>query len=746
MKLSREINILIAVSMVILGTLCAAVSIYSIHSNSQTEREHLRELLMSERKNNLRDLVAGAYSVLDTANFYESAQKALSDMRFGEKNQNYFLVVDTDGMFWVDPAHPELVGKVKIDMIDAEGQTYIQNIIAGAKSSKEGFVNYKDVPEGGKTPYTRLLHYKYFEKWKWVVCAGMYINDIENVLAKKEQEIQKTMLNQLIQILALFVLGLIVSVIFSSQLITKRIVRPLMKIKDAAERIGQGDFSNNIEVKASREITHLAKSVQSMQISLDLALKMTTKMREEHKNMQEQHKNMQAQQNNMQQTIESQKRSAAESNSGHAVKLKATSKAVTMAMIFILLTIFQTLAPSKMLSMAMASTNKPVKILIEGSTTVLPIAQEAAKAYMKENSNVDITVKSSGSGNGIKALIDGTVDIANSSRFIKDKEASMAYEKGSVPVPFRIAYDCIVPIIHKNNPVKNITMENLKRIYSGEIKNWKELGGNDAPIAILSRDPSSGTFEVWNEMIMADTPLTPTVQPKTSGSEVIKSVMSTPNSIGYIGIGHLNSTVKALSVNGVTASESTAVNGSYPITRPLFMFTKGFPSGELGKFINFMLEPSQGQNSVKKAGYLSIYLPTKSSGTPCPEIVPCPDCKPCPENSSISSTNPCPPCPDSKAAESNSAEINSNSISQTSSKTSNKITSDDFEKMGTKDQVTLIQKFLKNLGYNVGGIDGIWGPKVSKAYLQFQVDHKIEPVYPDISYSVIKIMEERVNN
>ncbi|MGD9732791.1 MAG: phosphate ABC transporter substrate-binding protein PstS family protein [Desulfamplus sp.] len=718
MKLSREINMLIAGSMVILGVLCAAVSIYSIYSNSKSEIENLKELLINERKSNLRDLVAGAYSVLDTANFYESAQKALSDMRFGEKNQNYFLVVDTDGMFWVDPAHPDFIGKVNMDITDSEGSAYIQNIIKGAKISKEGFISYKDVAQGGDTPQTRLLYYRYFEKWKWVVCAGMYINDIENVLAQKESEIQKTMLSQLAQISILFLLVLIASVVFSTKLISTRVIKPLMTIKDAAERIGQGDFNNNIEVKASREITHLARSVQSMQISLDLALKMTNKMREEHK-MREKHRHKEDNQ------------PIAEFLKAGNITAKTASKAGVMAVLLLFVSMLYTAAPANMISTAIAAA-RPVKISIEGSTTVLPIAQEAAKAYMKNNSNVDITIVGSGSGNGIKALIDGTVDIANSSRFIKEKEASMAYQKGSFPVPFRIAYDCIVPIINESNPIKNITVNQLKDIYSGRIRNWKELGGIDAPIAILSRDPSSGTFEVWNDIVMDKTPLTPAVQPKTSNAEIVKSVNNTPNSIGYIGIGHLNADVKALSVDGITASENTAVNGSYPITRPLFMFTKGWPSGEVAKFINFMLEPNQGQTLVKKAHYLSVYLPTKSSGTPCPEPALCPECKPCPEVSSASAV------PSPKYPESNSILSSSN--------TAVKISPQYFQNMSQREQIILIQKILSRLGYNIGTIDGIWGPKISKAYMQFQIDHKIEPVYSVISYSVIKIMEEKVNN
>lgn len=279
MKLSREINLLIVGSMVILGILCAAVSIYSIHNNSKSERENLRELLISERKNNLRDLVDSAYSVLSTASFYEPAQSALNDMRFGENNQNYFFVVDSDGMLWVDPVRPEIVGKIKMDMKDTEGVSYIKEIIKGALNHGEGFINYKDIPEGGTIAHTRLVHYKYFEKWKWIVCAGLYINDIENVLEQKEKEITAAMAKQLAHLSILIVLALLISTIISTKLISKRIIAPLLTVKNAAEKIGQGDFSNILEVRASKEIKQLAKSVKSMQISLDLALRMTKKMR-----------------------------------------------------------------------------------------------------------------------------------------------------------------------------------------------------------------------------------------------------------------------------------------------------------------------------------------------------------------------------------------------------------------------------------------------------------------------------------
>jgi phosphate transport system substrate-binding protein len=141
-------------------------------------------------------------------------------------------------------------------------------------------------------------------------------------------------------------------------------------------------------------------------------------------------------------------------------------------------------------------------VRIDGSTTVLPIAQKVAEAYMKEHPEVSISVSGGGSGNGIKAIIDGTTDIADSSRFIKDDEVKQAVEKGSYPVPFAVAYDCIVPVVHPGNAVGNLTLEQLKGIYEGKITNWKEVGGPDLKIVVISRDTSSGTYEVWEDKVL----------------------------------------------------------------------------------------------------------------------------------------------------------------------------------------------------------------------------------------------------
>jgi phosphate transport system substrate-binding protein len=238
-------------------------------------------------------------------------------------------------------------------------------------------------------------------------------------------------------------------------------------------------------------------------------------------------------------------------------------------------------------------------LVIKGSTTVLPIAQKAAEAYMKEVPSVSISISGGGSGNGIKALIDGTTDIADSSRFIKDSEVKMAVEKGAYPVPFRIAFDCIIPIVHPSNSIENLTLDQLRAVYKGEVKNWKDIGGPDRKVVVISRDTSSGTYEVWNEKVMK--------KDKVYPGAVVQAVAKNQNAIGYIGLGYLNEDVKAVMVDGIEGSKVTTLDGSFPISRPLYMFTRGWPDGDTIKFINYVLDPQKGQPLVEASGYVPLY-------------------------------------------------------------------------------------------------------------------------------------------
>ena len=246
-------------------------------------------------------------------------------------------------------------------------------------------------------------------------------------------------------------------------------------------------------------------------------------------------------------------------------------------------------------------------LVIKGSTTVLPIAQKTAEAYMSQNPDVKISISGGGSGNGIKALIDGSTDVADSSRFIKDKEVELAVQNGRYPVPFAVAYDCIIPVVHPSNTVSNLTLDQLKAIYKGQIKNWKDVGGPNRPIVVISRDTSSGTYEVWEGKVMKKERVFPGALLQASNGAIVQAVSSNKNAIGYIGLGYLNSSVKGTTVNSIKGSAETTLNGTFPISRALYMFTNGWPTGDTANFINFVMHPQKGQKYVKEAGFVPLY-------------------------------------------------------------------------------------------------------------------------------------------
>jgi phosphate transport system substrate-binding protein len=246
-------------------------------------------------------------------------------------------------------------------------------------------------------------------------------------------------------------------------------------------------------------------------------------------------------------------------------------------------------------------------LVIKGSTTVLPIAQKVAEAYMKENPETKISLSGGGSGNGIKAIIDGTTDIGNASRFIKGKEVNLAMEEGVYPVPFRVAYDSIIPVVHPSNKISDISLDKLKAIYTGEITNFKDVGGPDRKIVVISRDTSSGTYEVWENKVLKKDRVFPGALLQASNGAVAQAVAKNRNAIGYIGLGYLNDDIKAVKVNGIEGSMETTLDGSFPISRPLFMFTRGWPEGETVKFINYVLDPKKGQKFVKATGFVPLY-------------------------------------------------------------------------------------------------------------------------------------------
>ena len=217
-----------------------------------------------------------------------------------------------------------------------------------------------------------------------------------------------------------------------------------------------------------------------------------------------------------------------------------------------------------------------------------------------------------GSGTGIAALIDGTCHIANASRAMKPAEWERAVARGIYPYHWYIATDGLAIVVHPANPITQLTFDQIRDIYLGKVKNWKELGGLDLPIVVVSRDTASGTFEVFKEEVLRGEEVrTPGALFQPSNAAVVASVAPSPGAIGYIGVGYLNPRVKAVAVARdpagpfVEPTFQAVVAGTYPITRPLFMITNGFPSGIVREFILFVLS-DEGQRLVQEAGYVPI--------------------------------------------------------------------------------------------------------------------------------------------
>lgn len=244
-------------------------------------------------------------------------------------------------------------------------------------------------------------------------------------------------------------------------------------------------------------------------------------------------------------------------------------------------------------------------IVIKGSTTVLPVAQGTLEAFMKANPGVQMSLSGGGSGEGIKALIDKTTDIATSSREIKDKEVELAKSKGIKPVGHVVAFDAIIPVVHPKNKVNNLTVDQLSQIYQGNITNWKEVGGEDLKIVVISRDSSSGTFESWDHFVMKKAKVTPRAQMLASNGALVTAVAKNKYAIAYLGIGYVNKSVKPLQVNGITATVQTAMSKEYPFSRELYMYTDGEPRGAVAKYLAFV-KSVEGQKIVAREGFVPL--------------------------------------------------------------------------------------------------------------------------------------------
>ena len=254
----------------------------------------------------------------------------------------------------------------------------------------------------------------------------------------------------------------------------------------------------------------------------------------------------------------------------------------------------------------------------KGSDTLVNLALAWAEKYQNEHPEISISVTGGGSGTGLTALVNKTVDIANASRQIKPEELSAAKAEGLNPQEFVVARDAIAVIVNPENPVKHLTLEQLSKIYRGEINNWSEVGGEDRPIVRLSRETNSGTHVYFLESVVRlgnskdkaifsrDTLLLP------SSEGIIAEVRDNPNAIGYDGLGYVTPEVKVLAISGVEKpndfvipSAVTVNNNTYVISRDLYMYTQNSPTGAIKDYLDWILSP-EAQKIVTDLGFVPI--------------------------------------------------------------------------------------------------------------------------------------------
>ena len=258
-------------------------------------------------------------------------------------------------------------------------------------------------------------------------------------------------------------------------------------------------------------------------------------------------------------------------------------------------------------------------IVNKGSDTIVNLALAWAEAYHQVEPEVSISVTGGGSGTGIAALINGTLDLANASRQIKPEEREQAEANGIIPVEFVVARDAIAIIVNPNNPVEQLTIGQLSDIYSGKIVNWSEVGGEDRPIVKLSRETNSGTHVYFLEIVLRrgdsedKTLFSPDTLLLPSSEGITAEVRDNPNAIGYDGLGYVTPDVKVIAVAAdnsgpfVLPSGDTVNSGQYPIARDLYMYSADQPTGRVLDYLNWILGP-QAQRIVSELGF----VPTSS--------------------------------------------------------------------------------------------------------------------------------------
>jgi phosphate transport system substrate-binding protein len=249
-------------------------------------------------------------------------------------------------------------------------------------------------------------------------------------------------------------------------------------------------------------------------------------------------------------------------------------------------------------------------LTVKGSDTMVILAQRWAEEYMKKHPGKKVQVTGGGSGTGIAALVNGTTDVANASRAIKDAEAAQVQARFKVaPVETVVARDGVAIYVNEANPVAQLTIEQVKGIYLGDVKNWKEVGGREAPIVLYSRENSSGTYVFVKEHVLGNQDFAPEAQTLPGTAAVVNAVAKERNGIGYGGAAYAKG-VKEVKIVGTDGqaylpNAENVKSGRYALSRPLFMYTRGKPQGEAKEFIDFCLSPA-GQGVVTQVGYYPV--------------------------------------------------------------------------------------------------------------------------------------------
>ena len=250
-------------------------------------------------------------------------------------------------------------------------------------------------------------------------------------------------------------------------------------------------------------------------------------------------------------------------------------------------------------------------ITLKGSDTMLQLGQRWAEVYMKDHPNATIQVTGGGSGTGIAALVNGTTQICQSSRPMKDEEkASVKQQRKADVSEIPVAVDALAVYLNKQNRVDHMTMEQVRRIFQGEITNWKDVGGPNANIVLYGRENNSGTYVFFKEHVLANGDFAEKYQPLGGTAAVINAVVKDVNGIGYGGIGYATD-LKAISIAKDAASEpvaptmENALSNKYPLSRFLYWYTAGPPAGTIKDLVDWVLGP-QGQNIVKDVGFYPL--------------------------------------------------------------------------------------------------------------------------------------------